>query len=176
MKKLPLILVTLVMLFLGCKKSKDARKLKRYLNDTTWEFYKAEDAAGNDITAQVLADSMICTQFTFLKTDSDAVTYNTLIKDCHNTYYIDYKGNWVVTDWTKIERKENIDRSSFSNSWKDFGVSIGNVGLENPNNYLNRIHIKLNKTQNIFEHRRYIRDSQGFDTEFIQEIRYYKKI
>jgi len=176
MKKLPLILVTLVMLFLGCKKSKDARKLERYLNDTTWEFYKAEDAAGNDITAQVLADSMICTQFTFLKTDNDAVTYNTLIKDCHNTYYLDYKGNWEVTDWKKIERENQSERESYVNSWKDFGVSIGNVGLENSRIYLSDIQFRISLKSNVIEQVRNKLKSNGFPSDVIQEIRYYKKI
>ena len=86
MKTIIYIFIITLLLF-SCKKSKEARKLEKYISNTTWEFYKAEDANGNDITAQVLSDSVLCTKFTFNKFDNDPSTFDADICGCHNTYY-----------------------------------------------------------------------------------------
>ena len=103
---------------ISCKKSKEARDLEKEINDTRWELDYVLDANGNDITAQVLADSVICECFEFYKADKDPVTYNTYISKCHNTYFPDYKANWGVFEWVKREKEKKkkylMPNSTFS--------------------------------------------------------------
>jgi hypothetical protein len=153
----------------SCKKSREARQLERCLEDTTWEFYYALDADGSDITAQVLADSLICTQFTFKKNDRDASTFNTIVEDCHNTYYVDYRGNWVIFDWDKLKRTPK---------WKDIGVAIGNVGLETQSSllYLGEISFSVDLESDLLENRIYKLKVSGLPTDTLLETRFYRKV
>lgn len=81
--------------------------MEKYLNDTKWELYLVEDAQGNDITQQVLADSVICECFEFQKLNKDYKTFNAIITKCHNTYFESYKGGWGVIDWKKEKSVQN---------------------------------------------------------------------
>lgn len=170
-------LMLLLLLSAACKKSKDARQLEKYLSDTRWEFYYAEDAQGNDITAQVLQDSVICECFEFLEDDKDPVSMSAIITRCHNSYYTEYKGHWVVFDWKKIEKEAN--GTPQGSRWRSHAVAIGNVGLETHNaywSYLRQIpfYVEIDDTIMISKH--YKLESTGLPSDSLMEIRYYKKI
>jgi hypothetical protein len=164
---------------ISCKKSKDARNLEKEINDTRWELDYVLDADGNDITAQVLADSVICECFEFYKADKDPVTYNTYISKCHGTYFPDYKGNWIVADWKKIYKnikKQNLETATIIARWTKFTVSIGNVGLESEKGILYLKNMKFDMFENSIIHKVLKLDNTGFPSDTILEYRYYKKI
>ncbi len=167
--------VIFFILVLACKKSKEARQLEKYLSNSQWEFYYAEDAQGNDITEQVLADSAICLCFNFLEDDNDPVTFNTIVSKCRNTFFDSYNGYWGVFDY-----KDN--RFGFNPAhhtrWKSHGVAVGNMGIESQNNknYLINISffVEINGTE-MFS-KRYKVESNGLTSDSLMEIRYYKKL
>lgn len=166
----------LLLLSVACKKSKDARKLEKYLSATRWEFYYAEDAQGNDITAQVLQDSVICECFEFLENDKSAVTFNTILTNCHNTFFDTYKGNWGVFDYKKLKKKEDVEH--FANEWVSHAVAVGNVGLEtnNSSSYLRQIDFYTKIDDEVMISKRYKLKFSGLPSDSLMEIRYYKKI
>jgi hypothetical protein len=174
LKNLPYILI-LLLCALACKKSKDARQLEKYLSDTRWEFYYAEDAQGNDITAQVLQDSVICECFEFLKDDKDPVTFNTNITRCKKTFFDNYKGNWGVFDYKKLELRYDPESSS---KWMSHALSVGNIGLEsnNASSYLRQVYFNTKVNDEIMISKRYKLESTGLPSDSLMEIRYYKKI
>jgi hypothetical protein len=164
---------------ISCKKSKEARDMEKEINDTRWELDYVLDGNGNDITAQVLADAVICECFEFYKADKDPVTYNTYITKCHNTYFPDYKGNWIVFDWVKREKekkKNNTQDVPTLNRWADFVFSVGNVGLETTDALLYFRSRNLEYNEIYIVNRIYKFKSSGFESDTILEYRYYKKI
>jgi hypothetical protein len=165
------------MVFTACNKpTREARKMTKELNDTRWEFYYAEDAYGNDITSQVISDSIICQCFELHKDDRDPSTKNGFASKCSNTYYSSYTGNWGVIDWKKLE-KEYGSLSSFINRWADLAFAIGARTNENLESllYLKDQHFDY-MDDNILIHRIYNRDSTNWPTDELLEYRYYKKV
>jgi hypothetical protein len=163
---------------ISCKKSKEARDMEKEINDTRWELDYVLDANGNDITAQVLADSVICECFEFYKADKDPVTYNAYISKCHGTYFSDYKANWGVYDWKKLEKelKKSNYNGTFSDRWADLAFSVGNVGLETIDAllYFRTCYLEYNTTYLV--NRIYKKAVNYTSTDTILEYRYYKKI
>jgi hypothetical protein len=159
----------------ACKKSKEARQLEKYLSETRWEFYYAEDAQGNDITAQVLQDSVICKCFEFLEDDKDPVTSNLIISKCYNTFFENYKGYWIVFDWKKLEKKSNGIPQL--NNWRSHACDVSNIGLESYSSqlYLNQIPFYLKVDDDVMISKRYKLEFSGLPSDSLMEIRYYKK-
>jgi hypothetical protein len=158
----------------ACKKSKEARQLEKYLANTQWEFYYAEDAQGNDITVNVLQDSAICECFEFYKNDKNAVTFNTHLTKCHNTFFDRYKGNWSVFDYKKLKLTYNAESSS---KWMSHGVAVGNIGIETnlSQSYLRNVSFYLTIGDKVMISKRYKLEFSGLPSDSLMEIRYYKK-
>jgi hypothetical protein len=173
---LSVFIVLLLFSTVACKKSKEARQIEKYLSNSQWEFYYAEDAQGNDITDQVLADSAICLCFNFLEDDKDPVTFNTIVSKCRNMYFDNYKGYWGVLDWVKLEKKAK--GVPFGSRWKSHHLAIGNLGLEtkNASSYLRQIDFYTKIDDEVMISKRYKLEFSGLPSDSLMEIRYYKKI
>ncbi len=176
--KIFLYILIILLAATSCKKSRYARKLEKEINDTKWEFTHATDAHGNDITAQVLADSAICECFEFYGPDDDPVTKNGFVSKCHNTIYTEYTVFWLVIDWVKLERQDKrkgID-TPYTDRWADFSFAAAVTNTESRSAFFYLRDCDLDYNTDHLVNRIYKRKQNGFTSDTILEYRYYKKI
>ncbi len=148
MKNLKFLIIPLVIIMTTfCKKAPSKNFFKTYEN-TTWELVKITDLSGNDITANVLADSIYCSKIILsdLKV-YDNSTYQAVYKDCNNCKFSSFLGFW------RGEITEN-NGNNFYIECLDFyqgekRMSYGTDGIEMSINESNEFSINLLKYHNL---------------------------
>lgn len=88
-----ILVFILVFIILSCKKKENKTFYKSYKN-TTWQLIKVIDENGNDITSDVITDSIHCKTIEFNSNKLNDDNYEAIFKDCKGCFFEQYFGLW----------------------------------------------------------------------------------